>query len=223
MIKPNREFDIYINDQKIYSFLVGAKNDVIKDDKTIFEKNDDKTIFENKDEATVIENNKTQTITPKEEKAQSTSNAITANVEKEKKKPIGLIFGVIAGLVLLIIIFITTRGPSQEELAAVGQIQADSTTAADAAINDSSEKAIMWEGANSQGVLSSFQKISGNEWIEINSQGKYYYTETDYENGNYTLEDKNRNGVLIYLSAYKCYYRDNNNNEWGCIYNGNYK
>jgi hypothetical protein len=199
------------------------KPESIKDDKTIFEKTDDKTIFENKAEATIIENNKTQNITPKEEKAQPTSNTTTANVEKAKKKPIGVIIGVIAGVVLLIVILIATSGPSQEELPSLAQMQADSTTAADAAINDSSEQVIMWEGSNSQGILSSFQKISGNEWIEINSQGKYYYTETDYENGNYTLEDKNRNGVLIYLSDSSCYYRDNNSTEWSRIYNGIYK
>jgi uncharacterized protein (TIGR02145 family) len=80
----------------------------VKVDKTVFEKNDDKTIFENKEEATIVENTKTQTITPKIEKTQPTSNTNTANVEKEKK-PTGVIIGVIAGVILLIIIFIARR------------------------------------------------------------------------------------------------------------------
>jgi serine/threonine protein kinase len=85
-----------------------------KVDKTAFEKNDDKTIFENKVEATIIENKKSQTITPKEEKAQPTSNATASNnIEKEKKKPIGLIIGLIAVVVLLIVILISkSNGPA---------------------------------------------------------------------------------------------------------------
>jgi serine/threonine-protein kinase len=115
-------------------FLNDLQNpESIEDDKTILKKNDEKTIFENKEEATIIENNKTQTNTPTEEKAQSTGNTTAANVEKEKKKPIGLIIGVIAGVVLLlvIIILIAKNGPSKEELAAKAKAFEDSTRMAD--------------------------------------------------------------------------------------------
>jgi serine/threonine-protein kinase len=114
-------------------FLNDLKNlGYINDDKTILKKNDEKTIFENKEEATIIENNKTQTNTPTEEKAQSTGNTTAANVEKEKKKPIGLIIGVIAGVVLLlvIIILIAKNGPSKEEIAAKQYAMEDSIAAA---------------------------------------------------------------------------------------------
>ncbi len=85
------------------------------------------------------------------------------------------------------------------------------------------KKPTTWEGKNNNGVLSTFKKTTSNEWIEINNNGNYYYTEIKNENGNYTLKDKNREGVLIYLSGEKAYYKDNNSSEWLYIYLGNFK
>ena len=76
------------------------------------ELNNPTSAHENIEEATIVENTKSQTITPKEENAQPTSNT-TSNIEKEKKKPTGIIIGVIAGLILLVIILIATSGPSK--------------------------------------------------------------------------------------------------------------
>jgi hypothetical protein len=43
------------------------------------------------------------------------------------------------------------------------------------------------------------------------------------DNGNYTLKDKNKEGVLIYLTHDKAYYKDNNTDEWLYIFFGSFK
>jgi hypothetical protein len=85
------------------------------------------------------------------------------------------------------------------------------------------KKAIVWQGQNGQGLNSIFKKTSSNEWFENNENGNYYYNEIKGENGNYTLQDKNRAGVYIYLSADKAYYKDNSSSEWIYIYYGQFK
>jgi hypothetical protein len=82
---------------------------------------------------------------------------------------------------------------------------------------------IIWEGQNNQGSKSIFKKTSKIEWIETNKGEIYYYDEITNENGCYTLKDKNRVGVYIYLTADKAYYKDNNNTEWLFIYFGQFK
>ena len=68
-----------------------------------------------------------------------------------------------------------------------------------------------------------FKKTSSNEWVENDENGSFYFNEIKNENGNYTLKDKNRAGVYIYLSADKAYYKDNNNSEWQYIFYGRFK
>ena len=85
------------------------------------------------------------------------------------------------------------------------------------------KKPTIWEGKNNNGVISTFKKTTSNEWIENSNNGSYFYYEVKNENGNYTLKDKNREGVLIYLTADKAYYKDNNTNKWLYIYFGSFK
>jgi serine/threonine protein kinase len=86
-----------------------------------------------------------------------------------------------------------------------------------------SKSPIIWKGQNNDGHVSMFKKISNNEWTENSNNGSYFYYEVKNENGNYTLKDKNREGVLIYLTADKAYYKDNNTNKWLYIYFGSFK
>ena len=86
-----------------------------------------------------------------------------------------------------------------------------------------SKKPIIWQGQNNDGLVSVFKKISNNEWTENNKSGSYFYYEVKNENGNYTLKDKNREGVLIYLTSDKAYYKDNNTDEWLYIFFGSFK
>ena len=157
------------------------------DDKTIFEKTDDKTIFENKEEATTIENRKAQTITPKEEKAQPTSNSTKANVEKERKKPIGVIIAVIAGVVLLIVILIAKTGPSKEELAAKQKQMEDSIAAVNQVQADSLAKVAEDEAAAYADTLAA---------VEAYKQNKIKRDNTDavdaplYRKGDGVIEEK---------------------------------
>ena len=82
---------------------------------------------------------------------------------------------------------------------------------------------IIWEGQNNEGSKSIFKKTTNTEWIETNTGEVYYYDETTNENGCYTLKDKNRVGVYIYLTADNAYYKDNNNTDWLLIYFGQFK
>ncbi len=67
------------------------------------------------------------------------------------------------------------------------------------------------------------KKIRSNEQTESNNSGSYFYYEMKNDNGNYTLKDKNREGVLIYLTHDKAYYKDNNTDEWLYIFFGSFK
>ncbi len=85
------------------------------------------------------------------------------------------------------------------------------------------KKTIIWQGQNGKGLNCIFKKTSSNEWVENDENGSFYFNEIKNENGNYTLKDKNRAGVYIYLSADKAYYKDNNNSEWQYIFYGRFK
>jgi hypothetical protein len=90
--------------------------------------------------------------------------------------------------------------------------------------NSSKDSEIIWEGQNSQGYSSTFQKIDDLTWMEYDLNGNYYYyMETNNDNGNYTLLDVNRDGVFIYLTSDACFYKDNNTSEWLYIYFGRFK
>jgi hypothetical protein len=82
---------------------------------------------------------------------------------------------------------------------------------------------IIWEGDDNNGGHSYFRKINETDWIETHENESYYYSETSSSNNEYTLKDKNREGVSIFIIEDKCYYKDQNTNDWTLIYHGRWK
>jgi hypothetical protein len=78
---------------------------------------------------------------------------------------------------------------------------------------------LVWQGTGYANKTTTVRQINEIDWIENDGSTSYYYTQIKVENNEYTLSDKNRQGVYIYLNSNTCYYKDNNT-DWVVIYYG---
>ena len=76
---------------------------------------------------------------------------------------------------------------------------------------------IRWE-AKGKTII---EKNLNQEWLESSNGNTFIYNQISSDERGILLQDKNRNGVFIYLENDKCHYKDLNT-DWVIIYYGNW-